>query len=98
MHTLLDTEDLEALEEKPFLIIEIPREAMDKYLGSPGICDNCSEMPEVGVYIAVLNHWDCPKCFKKWLHWATYYPDDREIEEKNYARTCRSLGLEPILN
>lgn len=98
MHTLLDERDKTALKEKPFLVIPISREVIMDITGSAGICDNCYDEPELGIYIAVLGHWDCIKCFKEWLHRSTYYPQDRKIEEKKYLMMLKALGRASILN
>ena len=52
------------IEFKKFLIIECTAREMYVACGSPGICDFCGEPSAGGYYIAVLNHWYCPKCFE----------------------------------
>lgn len=53
--------------EKGFKVIKIDSHELRQAVGSPGICDNCLEMPEEGYYIAVLNSWCCPRCYHKWI-------------------------------
>ena len=40
-----------------FKVIKASAKEMFEAVGSPGICDYCSERPEHGYYIAVLNKW-----------------------------------------
>lgn len=49
-----------------------------------GICDFCDKPSFDGYYIAVLNRYYCPKCYKEWLDRAEYYPEDKPIEDKNF--------------
>lgn len=73
--------------EKGFKIIEISRgEILDKLseFGSIGICDDCGITANNGYYIAVLNKWFCKDCFTEWYGYAINYPEDREIEERNF--------------
>ena len=44
-----------------FKVIKASAKEMFDAVGSPGICDYCSERPEHGYYIAVLNKWFCPE-------------------------------------
>ena len=46
-----------------FKVIKASAKEMFEAVGSPGICDNCDEMPSDGYYIAALNRWFCKKCF-----------------------------------
>lgn len=73
--------------EKGFKIIEISRgEILDKLseFGSIRICDGCGIPANNGYYIAVLNNWFCKDCFTEWYGYAINYPEDREIEERNF--------------
>lgn len=54
------------------------------HIGGLGICDWCNSASSVGFYIAVLNQWYCPKCYQSWCQRATYYPEDAEIENRNF--------------
>lgn len=38
----------------------------------------------IGYYVAVLNRWFCPKCYNEWYEYATHYPEDARIENKNF--------------
>lgn len=66
---------------------------MFEAVGSPGICDYCSERPEHGYYIAVLNKWFCPKCWKEFKKRAVWYPEDAQIEERNFKHYAFCLGI-----
>lgn len=73
--------------KKGFKIIEISRAELVGRLaeyGCIGICDNCNSTSITGYYIAVLNQWFCQKCFYEWYNKAVNYPEDRNIEEKNF--------------
>ena len=76
-----------------FLVIEATRNEMNAAVGSPGICDSCGQPSERGYYIAVLNKWYCNKCFLDFKSHATYYPQDRPIEERNYKYYAQKLGV-----
>lgn len=70
--------------EKGFKVIKIDRDELQQAVGSPGICDFCSDTPKEGYYIAVLNSWCCPVCYHEWIKHATYHKEDKPIEERNY--------------
>lgn len=77
---------------KEFKLIEASRGEMFT-LGSYGICDHCNEITKDGVYIAVLNHWTCKRCFEEWHNSAVNYEEDRDIEERNFAAYKDALGV-----
>lgn len=79
--------------EKGFKVIRIDNDELQQAFGSPGICDNCSEMSEEGYYIAVLNRWFCPVCYHEWIKHATYYKEDKPIEERNYQYMTEMLEI-----
>lgn len=79
--------------EKGFKVIKIDNDELQQAFGSPGICDNCSEMPEEGYYIAVLNRWFCPVCYHEWIKHAIYYKEDKPIEERNYQYMTEMLEI-----
>lgn len=81
-------------EFKKFLIIEADTTEMVDNCGSMGICDYCGK-PHLGTgyYIAVLNQWYCPKCFEEWKARAKYYPEDAEVENRNFRYYGKLLGL-----
>jgi hypothetical protein len=35
-------------------------------IGGFGICDECNTPTDKGYLIPVLNHYQCPHCFKEW--------------------------------
>lgn len=57
-----------------------------KILGGNAVCDHCNIYSKYGLYVAVLNHWICPFCYKDWIERAKRYKEDIPIEEKNYNR------------
>lgn len=78
---------------KEFLVIEASAAEMRAAVGSPGICDDCCRKSPKGYYVAVLNRWFCPECYREWLGRAKYYPQDTEIERKNYRYYKKMLRL-----
>ncbi len=73
--------------EKGFRVMEITRSELLCVLqehGSIGICDDCGERSPRGYYVAVLNRWLCPECYRKWYEGAVNYPEDRKYEEGNF--------------
>ena len=76
-----------------FKVIKASAKEMFEAVGSPGICDYCSERPEHGYYIAVLNKWFCPKCWKEFKKRAMWYPEDAQIEERNFKHYAFCLGI-----
>ena len=68
-----------------FKVIKASAKEMFEAVGSPGTCDYCSERPEHGYYIAVLNKWFCPKCWKEFKKRAVWHPDDAMIEDRNFT-------------
>lgn len=69
---------------KGFKVVELSLTELNQ-IGGYGICDWCNSSSFTGYYIAVLNHWYCPKCYEEWLKRATYYAEDAMIEERNFA-------------
>ena len=76
-----------------FKVIKASANEMFEAVGSPGICDYCSERPEHGYYIEVLNKWFCPKCWKEFKKRAVWYPEDAQIEERNFKHYAFCLGI-----
>ena len=76
-----------------FKVIKASAKEMFEAVGSPGICDYCSERHEHGYYIAVLNKWFCPKCWKEFKKRAVWYPEDAQIEERNFKHYAFCLGI-----
>ena len=76
-----------------FKVIKASAKEMFEAVGSPGICDYCSERPEHGYYIAVLNKWFFPKCWKEFKKRAVWYPEDAQIEERNFKHYAFCLGI-----
>ena len=67
--------------------------ALSEY-GCVGICDSCG-LPKsgIGYYIAVLNCWYCKDCFNEWYNMAKYYPEDAEIENRNFELYRQILNV-----
>ena len=76
-----------------FKVIKASAKEMFEAVGSPGTCDYCSERPEHGYYIEVLNKWFCPKCWKEFKKRAVWYPEDAQIEERNFKHYAFCLGI-----
>ncbi|MBJ2189116.1 MAG: demethylase [Muribaculaceae bacterium] len=83
--------------DKPFLLIECSAVELMNAVGSDHcVCDWCDKscLPsEKGCYIAVLNHWYCKECFEKWIGQAEYYPEDVDVERKNFDFYTPRFGL-----
>lgn len=84
--------------KKDFLVIEITwEEAQQLGFGIPEgcICMKCNNIIDHNkiYYVAVLNDTMCEDCFNKWLETAKNYPEDREIEAKNFNYYCTKLWM-----
>ena len=80
-----------------FLLIECTAGELMNAVGSDiCICDWCSKsfLPsDRGVYIAVLNQWHCWNCFLNWFAHAEYYPQDADVERRNFEFYAPRLGI-----
>lgn len=81
--------------KKGFLVIKMTiKEALQiwgKY-GGVGICDSCNSMPEDGGYfVACLNWFMCPECFKFWLRKAEHFREDESYETMQYENAVALL-------
>ncbi len=76
-----------------FLIIECTAAECYAVCGGPGICDYCGSPKPKGYYIAVLNQWYCEECFKEWKMTARYYPEDADVERKNFEFYAPRFGI-----
>lgn len=83
--------------KKPFLLIECTAGELMEAVGSDCvICDWCGNAflsIDEGVYIAVLNQWYCKECYDEWIEGATYYPEDADVENKNFEFYAPRFGL-----
>lgn len=80
--------------EKGFKVIEVSTIECLSW-GGFGICDNCNSVATPkGYYVAVLNHLLCEDCYKDWCKYATYYPEDSRIEERNFEHYKKILNIE----
>ncbi len=80
-----------------FLLIECTAGELMNAVGSDiCICDWCGRpyLPsDKGVYIAVLNHWYCKECFYEWVAQASWYPQDVDVERRNFEFYATRLGV-----
>lgn len=79
--------------EKGFKVIAIDRLTLIEKLSSFGLCDSCNSTPQIGYWVAVLNCWLCPECYKDWYDNATNYPEDHEVENMHFKLMKQILGL-----
>lgn len=85
------------IEAGKFLVIECTAgELMDAVDSDICICDWCGRayLPsDKGCYIAVLNHWYCKECYEEWIERAIYYPNDADVERRNFEFYAPRLGV-----
>lgn len=85
------------IEAGKFLVIECTAGELMNAVGSDiCICDGCGRpcLPsDKGCYIAVLNQWYCQECYKDWIERAAWYPEDADIEQKNFDFYAPRFGL-----
>ena len=67
-------------------------------LGGAGICDECGEFAAKGFLIPVLNHYQCESCFQAFQEFATYYPEDAEIEQRNEVYFEERIPIAPEIS
>ena len=80
--------------EKGFRVLKIDRtELLSKTarFGAIGVCDRCGHAPHTGYYVAVLNYWLCPDCFRNWYQDAEHYEEDLAYEEKKVSFLSETL-------
>lgn len=81
-----------------FLIIECTAKELREATGQSLVrCDWCDDIALAsnykGYYIAVLNQWFCKKCFEEWKKRAVWYPEDADIERRNFEFYAPRLGI-----
>lgn len=85
------------VESGKFLVIECTAGELMKAAGTTiCICDWCGRayLPsDKGYYIAVLNHWYCKKCYEEWYASAEWYPEDADVERRNFDFYAPRLGI-----
>lgn len=85
------------IELDKFLIIECTANELLFAVGScVCICDWCGkpQLPsDKGYYISVLNQWYCEECFNEWKERAVWYPEDADIERKNFDFYAPRIGV-----
>ena len=79
--------------QKGFFVIEVSAADLSAQTGWVGICDYCNTHAENGYYIAVLNKWYCPKCYREFCERSKRYGEDDMIEKRNYERYAKMFGL-----
>lgn len=76
--------------------IKVSRQEMIERLsryGTLGICDKCMNPSTEGYYVAVINMWLCPDCYKKFVDTVDHYESDEPIENKNFINFKRIMGI-----
>ncbi len=85
------------IERGKFLLIECTAgELMAVVCSDFVVCDHCDKQclpSEEGVYIAALNQWFCKECFEEWVRESLWYPEDAEIEQRNFDFYAPRFGL-----
>lgn len=79
--------------EKGFKVIKVSIIEIANW-GGFGICDWCDGyVGSHGYYVAVLHTVMCEKCYKEWCERATYYPEDKHVEDRhfNYMKIILNL-------
>ena len=86
--------------DKGFKVISLStRDAASLGFGIDGsgacVCMHCNKYCTDGdiYYIAVLNDTMCKSCYEHWLKEAERYSEDTPIEERNFNRYKKILGL-----
>ena len=62
--------------------------------GGMAICDHCNQSAREGYFVAVLNHWVCPECYKEWYNSAKVYQEDKHYEKLVFNRYCKLLKID----
>ena len=79
--------------DKGFKVVKMSMHEINVAFGSLGICDACNKGSFVGYYIAVLNSWYCENDYLKFLQYATNYPEDSMVENRNFEIVKQRLNL-----
>jgi hypothetical protein len=79
--------------QKGFKVIELSLTEVNKAFGGLGICDCCNNASFKHNYIAVLNQCYCPECYTDFNERAIYYPEDSNVEDKNFEYAKKKLKL-----
>lgn len=85
------------VEQGKFLVIECTAGELMNAVGTDlCMCDWCNKgcLPsDKGYYIAVLNQWYCEKCYTEWAESAVWYPEDADVQHKNFEFYAPLLGI-----
>ena len=80
-----------------FLVIECTAGELMNAVGTDiCICDWCGRtyLPsDKGCYIAVLNQWYCQECYNEWIEQVVWYPEDADVQRKNFEFYAPLLGV-----
>lgn len=80
-----------------FLVIECTAGELMNAVGTGiCICDWCGRayLPsDKGCYIAVLNQWYCQECYNEWIEQVVWYPEDADVQRKNFEFYAPLLGV-----
>jgi hypothetical protein len=79
--------------KKGFKVIELSLSEVNKAFGGLGICDDCNKASFTHNYIAVLKQCYCPECYTNFNERATYYPEDCNLENRNFENASKKIGL-----
>ena len=87
------------LNNKNFLIVEMPWKEYVVITDSFGQCDCCGEYDSemVFYYVSVIDSFFCKTCFDAWYSSAKHYKVDMGKERKNYNEKIsklRDLGVD----
>lgn len=61
--------------------------------GGMAVCDSCNQRSSFGYFVAVLNLWKCPTCFKKWYESSKRYTEDIPFENGKYNTYTQMLRI-----
>ena len=80
---------------KKFKVIKLNyAEAIICFRNPTPVCDSClNPFFSYGYYIAVLNRFYCPDCYRKWLKRAKNYKEDAAVENYNFEYYAEKLKL-----
>lgn len=82
--------------DQGFLVMMVSRARLEKATNQERcVCDNCLRSPQVGYYVSVLNSFLCPQCYRRWIATAINFPEDRQVERRNFWRYASLLEFVP---
>lgn len=65
-------------------------------IGGFGTCDECGQFAAKGYLVPVLNHYQCPKCFREFKYYSSNYPEDLPFQQRTmeYFESKIPVGIE----